>query len=146
MSPSADPCEGLAVDLTLLATLKDKLVNATDFSEVFHYFLDHFGCDPDFIALGERTESPRLVTIIAQAAGQMFGKPVTPTDVLFARLPEQGFLHGRCVVVDKVANVIYFEDIHTGLLAVIWSFAPAETKLARFRCQPLSRNLNPSAN
>ena len=63
----------------------------------------------------------------------MFGHAVTPTDVLFARLPEQGFLHGRCVVGDNVANVIYFEDILTGLLAVVWSLAPAETRVWRMR-------------
>ena len=47
---------------------------------------------------------------------------------------------------DKMCNVIYFDDIDSGLLAVIWSLSPPETKFIRFSSRPIPRNLTPSVN
>jgi hypothetical protein len=120
------------MDLSLLATLKDKLIHGKDFSEVWHYFFDHFGEKPEFIALGERTQDAFLEAALAQVGRQLFGKRVALTNLLLTRLPEQEFIHGGCVLGGKMANVIYFEDIHAGLLAVIMSFAPSDTRMIRF--------------
>jgi hypothetical protein len=40
------------VDLGKLATLKKQLVDATDFFEVYGYFMDHFGHQPELMTLG----------------------------------------------------------------------------------------------
>src|SRR5438105_2776274 len=47
------PLRSAVMDLALLATLKDKLATATNFSEVMVYFFDHFGEEAEFMALGE---------------------------------------------------------------------------------------------
>jgi hypothetical protein len=126
------------MDLTLLATLKDKLATTDRFAAVMEYFFDHFGDDPEFIDQGERADCPFLETILAQVGAQLCGKPVTPADVLLTRLPEHQFVHGRCFLDGKLTTVLYFEDIHLGLLAVVWSFASGDTKLVRFRGRALS--------
>src|SRR5262249_52225983 len=54
---------GPVMDLSLLETLKDKLLHAKQFSKVWEYFLDHFGENPDFVALGERTQDAFLKTV-----------------------------------------------------------------------------------
>jgi len=133
------------MDLALLATLKQKLVNATQFSDVFSYFLDHFGEQPDFMGLGERTTDPFVEAVLLQVGQTLFGKAVDLTGLLLVQLPEHQFLHGAATLGGKLATVIYFEDVHMGLIALDWS--AKETKFSRFRGQPLPRrNVVPSPN
>ncbi len=134
------------MDLKLLETLKQRLLTAKEFEQVFTYFLDQFGEDPEFIAQGERAHSAFLEAVVAQVGKELFGREVRVTDVLLTRLPEQQFIHGACRLAGRLANVIYFEDIHTGLLVVILSEARGETKLCRFSGRPLHNPQAPSRN
>ncbi len=134
------------MDLTLLATLKDKLIHAQNFTQVWEYFFDHFGEDPAFIALGDRARHPFLEVVLEQVGRQLFAQPVTVANLLLTHLPEQQFLHGGCTLNGKLANVIYFEDIHMGLLAVVMSLAPTDTKMVRFTGTPMPPDWSPSNN
>jgi hypothetical protein len=134
------------MDLSLLATLKEKLIHAKQFSEIVSHFFDHFGDHPEFIALGERAEHPLLEAIIGQVAAQMFGRPVSLDNFLLTRLPEHQFLHGGGTLEGKLANVFYFEDIQMGAMAVVWSLSPNETKFVRFSGKPMPKGWSPSNN
>jgi hypothetical protein len=134
------------MDLGKLQTLKRMLTTAREFSSVFAYFLDHFGESPEFIALGERTDSPFLETVLAEIGKELFGKEVQVQDVLLTRLAEQGFIHGACSLGGTLANVLYFEDVRMGLLVVVLSFDTNETRLVRFSGRPLTGAPVPSAN
>jgi hypothetical protein len=134
------------MDLALLATLKDKLVNAKNFSQVWEYFFDHFGEDAEFIAQGERARDSFLEAVLAEVGKELFGRPVRLTNLLLTRLADQHFLHGACAMDGRLANVLYFEDIRVGLLAVIASFTPGETKMVRFSGQRVPVNPTPSPN
>src|SRR6266511_5724964 len=98
------------MDLSLLATLKEKLLTAKRFNEVLDYFLTNFGEKPEFIALGERIEDPFLEAVVQQVAEQLFKKSATITGLLLSRLAEQQFVHGACFVETSMCNVLYFED------------------------------------
>ena len=134
------------MDLSLLATLKDKLIHTNNFSEVLDYFLTHFGMDRDFIAEGEKTESPFLEMIVQEVGKQLFQKPVRVHGLLLSRLPEHQFIHGGGQLNGKMITLLYFEDVQVGLLAVLWSARPSETKMARFSGRTLSGSHKPSAN
>jgi hypothetical protein len=125
------------MDLSLLATLKEKLLTAKDFSEVAEYFFDHFGDHPEFMNLGEPAEDGFLDAVLAEVAAQLFGRSAVVNDIRLIRLPEDGFIHGGFNVEGKFGNVIYFEGLHRGLVAIAWSFSPPETKYARFSGQRL---------
>ena len=125
------------MDLKLLETLKQRLLTAKEFEQVFTYFLDQFGEDPEFIAQGERTDSPFLEAVMGQVGKELFRREIRVTDVLLTRLPEQQFIHCACRLAGRLANVIYFEDVRTGLLVVILSEKAGETKFARFSGRPL---------
>ena len=134
------------MDLTLLATLKDKLIYARNFTQVWEYFMDHFGEDPDFIALGDRARHPFLEAILAHVGKGLFGRQVSLADFLLTKLPEHQFLHGGGTLDGRLANVLYFEDIQMGLLAVVVSLDPSETKMVRFSGRPMPANWSPSQN
>jgi hypothetical protein len=120
------------MDLSLLKTLEEKLHQAQEFSDVWDYFLTHFGQKPEFIALGQRTGDDFLEAVLAEVGKQLFGRPVRITDMLLTRLPEHGFIHGSVVLEGKLTSAIYFEKIHKGMLGILWSSSPPETKFVRF--------------
>lgn len=126
------------MDLSLLDTLKDKLVHAEKFSDVLNYFFDHFGDDPAFIALGERTTDAFIEAVLQMVGKQLFGGNVRLTNVLLTRLPEKQFLHGACTINGQLGNIFYFDDIQVGLLSVVMLLPSNETKMVRFtgRRQP----------
>lgn len=126
------------MDLSGLETLKQKLIEATEFAPVWDYFMTHFGEQRAFMALGKRTRSPMLEAAIAQAAEEVFGAWVPVTNLLLVRLPEYQFMHGALVLEGRFANVFYFEDLGMGLLTIILSMAGDNNRLVRFtaRDQP----------
>jgi hypothetical protein len=133
------PWEGFAVlDLNLLATLKEKLRTATEFADVWRYFLDHFGENREFIDLGEPTRSEFLEAVLGQVGGQLFKTDrIVLEHVRFIRLPEHHFIHGGCTIRGVLANVLYFEDAGQGVMFVAESFKPGEVLYARFSGVPL---------
>jgi hypothetical protein len=125
------------MDLSKLATLKAKLLTAKHFGEVTGYFLDHFGDHPAFLDLGEPTTDDFLDQVLAQVAGQLFGRSVVIHGIRLVRLPEHSFVHGGFSVEGKVGTLIYFEDERKGLISIAWSLSPPETKYARFAGRPV---------
>jgi hypothetical protein len=135
------------MDLSLLATMKEQMAQAKQFSDVWTFFLDHFGEKKEFLALGEPAgEQPFLMAVLTQVGKELFGKDVEVTNLVLVRLPEYHFVHGGGVLHNKLCNVLYFEDIGQGILAIPWNFQPGETKFVRFRGQPLRPGYKPSVN
>src|SRR4051794_5566498 len=104
------------MDLALLDTLKQKLHEATEFSDVWDYFLTNFGEQEEFIELGQRASDQFLEMVLAQVGQQLFGKTIRVSNMLLTRIPEYHFIHGTVTLQGKVTSAIYFEDIHKGLL------------------------------
>jgi hypothetical protein len=133
------------MDLSLLATLKEKLIEAEKFADVFSYFLDHFGEQREFIALGERTRHDFLENVLSQIGQQIFGRPVEMSGLILTRLADQQFIHGGGLMNGSLATVIFFEDINVGLAAIA-VLDSDETKFARFSARPLVTGIRPSMN
>jgi hypothetical protein len=134
------------MDLSLLKTLKTKLHEAEQFSDVWDYFLTNFGEVPEFIALGQRGSDPFLETVLAEVGKQLFGREIHVTNMLLTRIPEYRFIHGTVFLEGKLTTALYFEEIHKGLLAVLWSSRPPETKFVRFTGRALYDAMNRSEN
>jgi hypothetical protein len=134
------------MDLSLLNTLKDKLYKATQFSDVWDYFMTNFGEVPEFIALGQRGGDEFLEMVLEEVGKQLFGREVRITNLLLTRIPEYGFIHGTVWIEGKLTTAMYFEEIHKGLLAVLWSSKPPETKFVRFTGRAMYDGLNRSSN
>ncbi|MCI0399534.1 MAG: hypothetical protein L0332_24130 [Chloroflexi bacterium] len=136
----------MKVNLGRLEILKKKLVAETDFYRVFNYFFDHFGENEAFLDLGGPTRHPTLEKIIAQVGGGLLGTRVVLMNLLLIRLPEQGFIHGGCVLNGHVVNFFYFEDIQVGMMAIALSRKQGETKIVRFSGLTVPGEPKPSLN
>ena len=101
-----------------LDELKDKLMTAEEIGDIWDFFFDHFGGDPEFMALGKRRKSPLLQTILAQLGRELYGAEGQLTGLQLVVLRKQRFAHGSCNLGGHPATVLYFADIGLGSAAV----------------------------
>ncbi len=104
-------------DLKKLTTLKQLLVEATDLSDVYGYFMDHFGQSPELMTFGEPLRDTALIDVLELIGSQVIGKKVRISQPFLLHVAEQTFIHGVFRLGDHIASVFYFEDIEKGLAA-----------------------------
>ncbi|HEX9736792.1 MAG TPA: hypothetical protein VGG06_32910 [Thermoanaerobaculia bacterium] len=117
------------VDLKKLDELRDKLATAESFGDVMDYFLDHFGENPEFMALGKRVKSPLMNAVVQRVAEELLGPGARVTGKHFVLLKKQRFIHGAPLLDGRISVLIFFRDIDMGMLA--FSIGE-ETKFVRF--------------
>ncbi|MBI3881888.1 MAG: hypothetical protein HY301_17735 [Verrucomicrobia bacterium] len=118
-----------------LGILRERLLHPTDYEKAFHYFLEGFGGDQKFIALGEVEEAPNLVAVLAHIASQGFGRPVRLERTRLSAMPKFRFHHGSAAVDGRALVCFYFEEVNTGLMIVLPG-VKGEADIARFRLPP----------
>jgi hypothetical protein len=104
-------------DLKKLIRLRQLLVEATDFSDVYSYFMDHFGKSPELMSLGKPLRDTTFLAVLEQIGSQVIGKKARISRPLLLRVPEHTFIHGAFRLGDHLGSVLYFEDIKMGLAA-----------------------------
>jgi hypothetical protein len=134
------------MDLSQLASLKQQLVHSNKYIEVLDFFLTNFGEKKEFIALGERYEDEFLENVLLQVGAQIFTTPAVVAELLMTRLAEHHFIHGGGMLNGYPINVLYFDDIHVGLISVAMPIAEGGTRLARFSGRKVPRGGRPSPN
>src|SRR5262249_1237243 len=112
------------------------------------FFLTNFGEQPGFMRLGEGSgRVPFLEQVLGEGGGQLFPKKAIPLgQMMLVRIPEDQFIHGTVTIEGRLASVLYFDDIHKGMLAILWSVSPPETKYVRFTGRALYEALGRSSN
>lgn len=127
-----------------LAELRTRLTHPTDYEHAFSYFLEEFGGDKDFIAMGLVDKAPGLTAVMEKIATQALGKPVKIQQAHISRVPKAAFLHGSASLGDRAAIVFYFEEINTGLMAIMPGVR-GQAEMARFKV-PDFHPASPSQN
>jgi hypothetical protein len=120
------------VDLQKLAELKRLLVEATDFSDVFGFFMDHFGEKPELMTLGGQLRDPIFVQLLEQLGSRVVGKRSSIEQPLLLHWTEQKLIHGAFIIGDHVGSVFYFEDLEKGLAAFGSMNSQGPSQFARF--------------
>lgn len=104
--------------LDKLPTLKEKLLTATDFSEIVEYLFDELGNDPAFARAGKPTSDKRLLTSLAQVAARTVGASGAFSGQAF-RISSHRFVHGAFSLGKKwTIMMFFFEDIEQGFMAI----------------------------
>ena len=132
------------MDLTRLQELKTKLLHDKVLAPLWKFFLDYLGEDPEFIALGDRTDHPFVTAVVAQVSQQMFPQAGPPAALLLTHLEKEQFVHGGFFVGNRPGGVFYYEDALVGLIAIADLPPSNETKFARFSGLPLRTAKPPS--
>jgi len=134
------------MDLSLLQELKQKLLHDAQLPPVWSYFMDHFGDNAEFAALGDRATHPLVEAVVAEVGKQMFARDGAVSGLLLTRLADQKFLHGPVRMGRRIGGVIYFEDAGIGLIAMADLPPSIEVKFARFSGHPVRQKGSPSLN
>lgn len=120
------------MDLRLLETLKQKLAKSKDLAEPFEYFIDHFGTDLQFMQMGQSFQAPVLEEFIAGIAQHWFKTNLIRLDQQLVQIPKTSFVHGICRINGRQSNVIYFDDIKVGLVALLPTRPGEKMEYGRF--------------
>jgi hypothetical protein len=134
------------MDLAQLQQLKHKLLHDKELAPIWSFFFDNLAADPEFIALGQKTEHEFVEAVVAQVARQLFPKSGGASSLLLNRLPEQQFIHGGFFVAGRPGGVVYFEEGRIGLIAIADLPPSIEVKYARFSNPPIRTQGSPSRN
>lgn len=127
-----------------LAALRERLQHPTDYEKAFHYFLEEFGGDKEFIAQGVVEQAPQLVAILSAVASQALGRSVEVQQTRISAMPAFRFHHGFGMVDGRAAIFFYFEEINSGLLVIIPGNR-GEAEMGRFRL-PAGLGADPAKN
>jgi hypothetical protein len=104
--------------LDKLPGLKAKLLEATDFGEIFEYFFTELGNDAAFACSGEPTQDRLLLQSAATATARTVGEAGAFVGTL-QRIASHRFVHGAFSFGDTwQVLVLYFEDLNLGFLAI----------------------------
>src|SRR4051812_8644664 len=98
-----------------LDILLERLQHPTDYEKAFEYFLQEFGGDNEFIALGE-PERPRVLTSVLETiAGRMLSETIALENLCLSDVPGHGFHHGSARADGRAVIVFYFDAPNLGL-------------------------------
>jgi hypothetical protein len=106
-----------------LDQLREMVQAASNFSEVWSFFLDHFGVNEEFLSLGRPTANDALAALLEEAfktSGQkhLQRSRVRVRRMLLIELPEQKLVHGPAMIDRATAGVFYFTDLGVGMIAL----------------------------
>jgi hypothetical protein len=127
-----------------LRILLERLQHPTDYEKAFHYFIEEFGGDREFIGMGEPEKLPLLVKVMEVIASKMLSKDAPVERLRLSAVPGHGFHHGSAAVDGRAVVVFYFESANQGLMVMIPG-ARGAAEFARFSL-PSSLPVNPSSN
>ncbi len=113
-----------------IATLKEMLVQGKDFYAVQNYYLDHVA---EIMGKGDTVKDTMLEEVLHQSSRAAVKGEARIAQMLIMRVAEHGFLYGGFLVNGRPASVFYFEEIQTGLLAVVGQ--GNASVVSRFRCE-----------
>ena len=134
------------MELPWLDELREKLINATHFGSVQHWFLDRFEEDAEFRAIGVPVQHPNVEAAMQAVAQTIFKRPVELSNVMLVRIPGHDFIHGNAMTNGCMVSVICFEDIRVGLVTVAGNTPDGQSHFARFGNRPVHEGFKPSAN
>jgi hypothetical protein len=136
----------MPLNLENLQTLKHQLATAPVLEKVYQYFLDHFGENDAFFDMGARADDEILAAFVKAVAQQLYGPKAKVSDWLLVRLAEHHFIHGACRIEGRPVNVLWFDDIHVGMIAIPGMGRNEKTQYSRFSGRKLPEGFAPSSN
>jgi hypothetical protein len=127
-----------------LKILREHLQHPVHYERAFHYFLEEFGGDHDFIAMGEPERLPRLQTILDMIATRTMGKNMNVRKLHLSAVPGHDFHHGSASMDGRTVIVLFFERANQGLMAIVPG-PRGGAEFARFSL-PAALTVNVSSN
>jgi hypothetical protein len=130
----------MGLDIQKLGELREKMQTEEDFGAIWKFFFDHFGENPEFMAMGERADETMhsfLEPILESICKQALSREVMVAQFILTEAPGQKFYHGPCLTDAGIAVVFYFDDVKTGMFSLTPSLGSGLVHYARFSTIPV---------
>ena len=131
----------MGLDAQKVEELKEKMQAEEDFSAIWKFFFDHFGENPEFMALGQSAdESMRffLEPILESLCKQVVSRDVRVEQFILSEIPEKRFFHGPCLTDVGIAVVLYFDDLKMGMFSLTPALGSGLVHYGRFSTIPVT--------
>ncbi|HKQ80103.1 MAG TPA: hypothetical protein VJ810_40800 [Blastocatellia bacterium] len=125
----------MGLDLRKLEELKEKMQVEEDFGAIWKFFFDHFGENPEFMAMGAEADQTMhlfLEPIMESICKQVVNQEVMTAQFVLTEIPDQKFYHGPCLTDAGIAIVFYFEDLKMGMFSLTPSLGSGLVHYGRF--------------
>ena len=129
----------MGLDLRKLEDLKEKMQVEEDFAAIWKFFFDHFGENPEFMALGEQADEEMrqfLEPILESICKQLVNREVMTAQFILTEFPDQKFYHGPCLTDAGIAVVFYFDDLKMGMFSLTPKLGSGLVHYGRFSTIP----------
>lgn len=131
----------MELDLQKLEDLKEKMQLEEDFGVIWKFFFDHFGENPEFMALGERAGETMhffLEPILEGICKQVVNREVMVAQFILTEIRERNFYHGPCLTDVGIAVVFYFDDLKMGMFSLTPALGSGLVHYGRFSTTPVT--------
>ena len=125
----------MGLDLRKLEELKEKMQVEEDFGAIWRFFFDHFGENPEFMAIGAQADETIhlfLEPILESICKQVVNQEVMTAQFVLTEIPDQKFYHGPCLTDAGIAIVFYFEDLKMGMFSLTPALGSGLVHYGRF--------------
>ena len=125
----------MGLDLQKLEDLKEKMQVEEDFGAIWKFFFDHFGENPEFMAIGAQADETMhlfLEPIMESICKQVVNQEVMAAQFVLTEIPDQKFYHGPCLTDAGIAIVFYFDDLKMGMFSLTPSLGSGLVHYGRF--------------
>lgn len=102
-----------------LGILRERMLHPTDYETAIHYFLEEFAGDVKFIEESEPDDALHLLAVLGRVAEKSLGRRVPFDAAKVFRVRAHGFYHGNAAVAGRVMLFVYFQEVETGVAAII---------------------------
>lgn len=114
-----------------ISTLRQRLVDARDFSVPWNYFHDQVVAEPSFRLLGVPAPNERIAGALEAAASHALREPAKVRELSLIHVPDESFWHGYVEFNGPVGIFFYFDEPAVGLLGLSQSFDKPDIFLVR---------------
>lgn len=130
----------MGLDLERLEDLKEKMQVEEDFGEIWKFFFDHFGENPEFMALGRRAGEDMhsfLEPILENICKHVVNREVMAAQFILTEAPGRNFYHGPCLTDAGIVVVFYFDDLKMGMFSLTPTLGSGLVHYGRFSTLPV---------
>ncbi len=106
------------MDATKLATLKKRLLEAKDLTQIAEYFFDEFANDPKFALSGKPYTNERLVQALGQVVLKLTGQKAALMTGKCRRVEKHRLVHGYFDFGEWTLLMFYMEEVEQGFVAL----------------------------
>jgi hypothetical protein len=131
----------MGLDWQKLEDLKQKMQIEEDFGEIWKFFFDHFGENPEFMAFGRRADEDMhsfLEPILENICKHVVNREVMAAHFILTEISGRNFYHGPCVTDAGLAVVFYFDDLKMGMFSLTPALGSGLVHYGRFSTIPVT--------